>query len=231
MTRSRYRPAGRLRVLLGPGARGVNISASINGHQLLPSTNSSALYDEGAQAALGRFPDSSYRAFHVSPAAQLADGNNTIAFVVGAPPPPPSEAGYTLTYTGAHGLTHGLRFRFPYPHTSRTYKGPRVVGSASSQPTLEACQQSCDTDHQCRGVYYGYGGLLPSRHSPGSGGSPAAGTTCYALHTLVQAGTGLAGLSYTKSGRTAPVAAPAARGSSEAAPIHRLELSLPVTPP
>eukprot|EP01043_Picozoa_sp_COSAG02_P084177 COSAG02_NODE_22056_length_765_cov_0.843844_2_plen_37_part_01 len=36
---------GRLRVLLGPGARGVNISASINGHQLLPSTNSSALYD------------------------------------------------------------------------------------------------------------------------------------------------------------------------------------------
>eukprot|EP01048_Picozoa_sp_COSAG05_P008607 COSAG05_NODE_663_length_8031_cov_8.938225_3_plen_260_part_00 len=212
-----YHQLGRLRVLLGEDAALVNVSARINGHTLTPSANTSALFDEGPQATLGRYPDSYWRAFDVLPNAQLVAGNNSVGFVLSAPPPPPSEAGYTLTYTGAHGSTKGSRFRFPFPHTSASYRGPRVNGGASSQPTLEACQEACDQDAQCKGVYYGAGGDMPEH-------------TCYTLHSLAKAGTGLHGASYTKTNRTT-VSRPRLDLLQASAGIQRLELSLPVVPP
>lgn len=101
------------------------------------------------------------------------------------------------THTGVGG--DAKRWRFPWPYTSLDWSSshPHIGGEKFSSGTLAGCQADCDTDADCKGVYFG-------------------GSTCYTLHSLIEADTGLAGNSYTREPPPPPAPSPA---PSAAAPL------------
>jgi len=195
-----WRAAGRLRLLnAGPIDKSLKLTVSLNGHALEPTSNTSSLFDEGAQATKGILPPGNWAAFDV-PASILVSGNNSVAIVAKGGG---GERGYTLTHTGKAG--DSKRWRFPYPHTSATYHGAKVNGSeAAPGLSLSGCEAACDKEPACKGIFFG--------------------STCYLLHDLVVAHTTLDGASYTRSSATAQTADGAPSGFM----LDRLELAVPV---
>jgi hypothetical protein len=76
----------------------------------------------------------------------------------------------------------GKRWRFPYPHTTSSYHGPRIGGAFyhAWAYDLKSCEAMCDADALCKGVY-------------------SSATECFTLHALVECETELAGGSYTRN--------------------------------
>ena len=75
---------------------------------------------------------------------------------------PGLEGSYTLAHTGASAGGDSKRWRFPYPHTSSDWKGARIVGASAPGLSLMGCEQRCDADTACQGIYYGTGPAPPS---------------------------------------------------------------------
>lgn len=195
---------GRLRVLVSGaadrdvnGSPLVNVSAALNGVKLRPTTNVSSQYGEGTQATMALWPKECWRAFEV-PSSVAEDGNNTIQFSISGGQA--GEAGYTLTHNAAAG-GDSKRWRLPAPFEPRS----TVNGTSKPGVSLLECEQLCDHDQHCKGIY----------HST---------RQCFALHELLaDAHTSLKGQSYTKGRRWTT-----GSSSTQPPPVLRLEVSLPV---
>jgi hypothetical protein len=248
---AKWATTGRLRLLVDAA----NISCSLNGVLLRPTSNVSSQYDEGVQAELAVYPPSSWRAFDVQSGAAAKAGNNTLACAVSGGG---GEAGYTLSHDAAAG-GDGKRWKFPAGHEPRSH-----VNGTSSPGCVPYCTVACMREHSSlsvlhcvlltqlwmQSVYCSMSLLLFCRltlcqrvrvrlslleceqlcdKDAQCKGIYVDNQDCFALHELlVDTHTARTGQSYTKTG-TNHEQHDAVPGGS-APPILRLELSLPVVP-
>jgi hypothetical protein len=165
-------------VVLNVTALAGSMEISMNGIALRLTTATESAHQPASPHNWSSWPSASFVNW-VVPAHAVRAGSNTVSMHAA---PTPSEKQYRVAHTGAVAGGDNKRWRFPFPHTSRDWKGPRITGSRYTRLNLSGCQKQCDADSACRGVYF----------------MQSADGECYTVHTLVVGETEETGTSYQR---------------------------------
>jgi hypothetical protein len=186
-TGAKYATVGRLRFKFDVvGDHSGVLRVTLNGAPLPASANTTRIFDSPVQDV----DQGKYAAFEVDTTLILSGLNRIVVACAGchpAPSPPPGPGppapspgtGYTLSHDAGSG-GDGARWRFPAGYEPRS----KVAGTAKPGASMQECEQLCNSDQLCKGIY----------HEAQSGSD-----SCFALHELlVDAHTGHTGQSYTR---------------------------------
>ncbi len=184
-TGANYSPVGLLRFKFDAvGDHSGVLRVTLNGGLLTASANTTRIFDSPVQDV----DQGKYAAFEVDTTLILSGLNHISVACAGchpspSPPPGPKPPSPSTSYKLSHDASSGgdgSRWRFPAGYEPNS----KVSGSAKPGASLQECEQLCNLDRLCRGIYH------EAQSGPDS---------CFALHDLlVDAHTGHTGQSFTR---------------------------------